>query len=233
MASPFSRCSSVESIDDDFELIDMDQETMHHDTEDNQLSHQDVGWTDLEAAKEEVTMEPEQEPIAIASVHLATALSQALAHLAADATKQASPCSPKVSATSCSQPTKLSPQKASRSHMAKESLKAFYLARAKQSEERSKAFRSWTPPPHPTPRAMIQPLKAPGEYLPGIKLMHLELMLRPERYSVAVLDAAKRLENARQAQSALDQFYARRKAEKELRAAWNRYVISMWMAGAT
>lgn len=169
MASPFSRCGSIESFDDDdFELIDMEPEAMDLDTEDdNQLHHDDVSWTELEPAKKDVAMElePEQEPIAIASVHLASALSQAVAQLAAEAlplaTKETAPCSP-VPAAPCVQPTKLSPSKASRSLMAKESLKAFYLARAKQSEERSKAFRSWTPP-QTTTRAVIQPLKAPGE----------------------------------------------------------------------
>lgn len=170
MASPFSRCGSIESFDDDFEMIDMELEAMDHDTEDdNQPHYEDVSWTELETAKKDVAMElePEQEPIAIASVHLASAVSQAVAQLDAEAptlTNEKAPCSPItiVTAASCGQPTQLSPPKVSRSHVAKESLKAFYLARAKQSEERSKAFRSWAPL-QTTPRAVIQPLKAPGE----------------------------------------------------------------------
>ncbi|KAF1323888.1 hypothetical protein FI667_g10183, partial [Globisporangium splendens] len=109
--------------------------------------------------------------------------------------------------TAVSRPPLMSP--ASRSRKAKEALRAFYLSRAKQMEEKRKllavhASPAVTQPSSPRPRAVILPLKA------------------PVRYSVAVREQVLQLENAQRARIALQQFYLAREVEKQKRAARNR-----------
>lgn len=95
------------------------------------------------------------------------------------------------------------PLSSPRRRSARESLREFYLARARASESSSKNYQHREPQVEPAP-VVIAPLRA------------------AERYDVELFEHVTRDENARKAQLALQDFYAKREAEKARRAVANR-----------